>query len=178
MKKPSIRTAKSALFVSTLLLCCSGCGDDSSQTNNNNCPERLCNDDGECDPGEECLWCQDCCTTCMLGAGTPYAYIVSEMVVLPRAGIEERIGFDLDGNGSIDNTAGLIARLLPFDRPYNDMVAENVQDGRFILLVRLFADGFPNDDALAVQVLPGDDDPSHDATEDNLSGTGHALLHA
>jgi hypothetical protein len=102
---------------------------------------------------------------------------VSELVVPENATMAREIGVDVDGDGDIDNKAGQIASMIPFDRPYNEMVAENIQDGRFILLARLFVDEFPTDEVVSVLLLQGDDDPTHDATEDNLTGDGHARIH-
>jgi hypothetical protein len=86
------------------------------------------------------------------------------------------IGADLDGDGDIDNKWGQIASVIPSDRPRHEIIREWIENGKFILLLRLFVDQFPDDDNLSVQLFAGDTDPTHDATEDNLSGNGHALI--
>ena len=128
-----------------------------------------------CDPTEDCLWCADCCDECTLGQGTAYEYIVTQILVSTNATEARMLGVDVDGDGEIDNKAGQLASFIPFERPFNEMVEDNIQDGRFILLARIYADQFPDDDSVSVQVLAGDTDPSHDATEDNLTGIYHFM---
>ena len=150
------------------------CSDDSSAGNNNTRP---CNLNGECDSGEDCLWCQDCCVVCSLSDGDEYDYIMDELYIPTNATEARSIGVDIDGDGDIDNKLGQIMSLIPADEDPNVAIAENIAEGDIIILGRLVVDaGFPaTDEAMAFQIFQGDTD-SGDATEDNLTGTGSALI--
>lgn len=137
-----------------------------------------CNNDSICDSGEECTWCADCCGPCALNEGDNTDYIVSA-VVIPEDDIAARsIGVDLDDDGSIDNKLGQIISVLPFDPNYgpNEILTEMILDGYLIVILRLVVSAWPTDEHVAAQILGGDADPTHDATEDNLSGSGHVLI--
>jgi len=142
------------------------------------CQAPACNDDGVCDASEACPGCADCCTTCGPGEGTVYDYIVTTMDI-PRSAAEGlEIGVDLNGDGVIDNKLGGIFGMFPAE--VSNRLAESFQrkvaNGTLILLPRLWVDAWPTDNTVASQVLPGLLDPSLDATEDNFTGSGTALL--
>jgi hypothetical protein len=150
------------------------CGDDDSTGTNTN--DRPCNNDGVCDANESRVWCEDCAINCSLDEGDEYDYIVSELV-LPSGSGGEDIGVDIDGDGTIDNKLGAIMGLIPeSETSPNDAVAESITNGSIIMLGRLVVSDWSLDQAMAVQIFQGNTDPTADATEDNLTGSGNVLI--
>lgn len=155
-----------------------GCMEDHSlgdQMINNNNNEK-CNYDGICDsPHETRFNCEDCFDiTCRTDQGDRYDYIVNQLVVPDLD--HENIGVDLDGDGIVDNRLGDILGIIPSgELNANESIAWAIRDGHFVLLVRLMMDSFQDDYAMAFQLFLGD--PTADATEDNLTGSGHAAIH-
>jgi hypothetical protein len=139
---------------------------------------RPCTNDGVCDSFENCFWCPDCCPTCSLHEGTHEDYIAWEILIPTSAADASRIGVDLDGDGVVDNGLGALFGLFGADAGEDSQqdLQESIQDGEYILLARLVVDGFPNDSGVAMQLFPGLANPTVDATEDNLTGSGHALI--
>lgn len=150
------------------LLCTCGDGPENS---------RKCNNDAVCDSEEHCLWCQDCCTQCSVNQGPNHDYIVDELLVHEPNSDTWIDGLDLDGDGEPDNRLGSHLPLLAFgDNAPNPLIATRIEAGSFIMLVRLVADDVATNDSIALHIFAGDEDPTHDATEDNLTGLGHALI--
>lgn len=139
--------------------------------------DHACNANGLCDPPyEDRRWCGDCLPDCSLKQGTNTDFIVTALT-LPHDSTEARqMGLDLDGNGDIDNNLGGLIALLSegqqedFDRE----IASKIENGQYIMLLRILADQWPHDETIAVQVFDGD--LTDDATEDNLTGDGHVQI--
>jgi hypothetical protein len=135
-----------------------------------------CNENGICEMLEDRLWCADCCPDCSLSEGSNNDFIVYRLIAPTNAAEAEQIGVDLDGDGTIDNALGALVAQFSTD-PESDInhdLQEAIDDGEFIMLVRMVVSSWPDDDALALQVFAGDN--TLDATEDNLSGSGHTLI--
>ncbi len=153
------------------------CSDDSAGTNNTN---KVCNHNGQCDAGENTANCPDDCpkVQCSLTDGDNYNYIMNK-IQIPLNGTEAKtIGVDLDGDGTIDNKLGQIMALVPKaddGTTVNDALQTSIDNGTIILLGRLIMNQWPSDDVMAAQIFPGDT-TSGDATADDLSGTGCALV--
>ena len=138
----------------------------------------VCNYDGVCDPGEDVYNCfDDCQIVCDLNQGENFDYIIDELYIPTNATEARSIGVDIDGDGDIDNKLGQIMSLIPADEDPNVAIAESIAEGSIIILGRLVVDaGFPpTDDCVTFQIFQGDTE-SGDATEDNLTGTGSALI--
>ena len=153
------------------------CSDDDSGGGNNN--QQVCNNNGVCDPGENETNCPADChaATCDLNDGDNYDYIVNKMVIPTSRTESKQIGVDLNGDQVIDNKLGEIISTLigNSDTDVNASLQEGIDNGSFILLGRLVVNSWPSDDTVAAQIFPGDTD-SGDATEDNLTGSGCALV--
>mgnify|MGYP006284326227 CR=1 FL=1 len=159
-------------------------GDGDIDCNDEDCVDALicmgpypCNEDGVCEPPlEDQPWCADCCPGCSLNEGQAYDFIVSSIIAPTNTQEAEEIGVDLDGDGTIDNALGKVISEFSTD-PEGDIrenMQEAIDDGEYIMLARLIVSSWPDDDAMAIQVFAGD--PTNDATEDNLTGNGHALI--
>ncbi len=142
------------------------------------CQGGVCNDDGVCTGAEGCLWCDDCCPLCDPYEGTNNDFIATAMVVPTTAASDNVIGVDLDGDGDIDNNFGRIIGALPPDTglELNNDIDWDLQNGLTILLARMVVSSWPTDDQILVQTFKGLADPTVDATEDNFSGEGNALI--
>ncbi len=154
------------------------CSDDDSTGGNNN--HQICNNDGVCDAGENATNCPNDCHTaeCSLTEGGNYDYIINKMVIPTNRTESKNIGVDLDGDQVIDNKLGEIIGTLmgnSSDTDLNASIQEGIDKGSFILLGRLVVSAWPSDDSVAAQIFPGDTE-SGDATEDNLTGSGCALI--
>ncbi len=153
------------------------CGDDSGGGGNNN---QVCNNDGVCGAGENATNCPSDChvAECSLTDGDTYDYIVNKMIIPTNRTESKQIGVDLDGDQVIDNKLGEIIGTLmgnSNDTDLNASIQEGIDNGSFILLGRLVVNSWPSDDTVAAQIFPGDTE-SGDATDDNLSGSGCALM--
>jgi len=140
-----------------------------------------CNDNQVCESEyEDRRWCADCVPTCSLDDGEHYDYIVSHFLLPTSAEQAAQIGWDLDGDGDVDNDlGGLIALTGSGDATKMQSDAnEMVQNGTYILLGRIIVNQWPKDDVVAVQIFDGNTNPTADATEDNLTGSGQALIAA
>lgn len=138
------------------------------------CCRSCCDYNCVCDYGES-SWCPDC-LPCSLNGAPVHEYIVAEMIQPTTAAEARTLGADLDGDGDIDNKLGQINSLFPWAETINEGIASQIRNGTIILLARLAVDRWPSDDYVGVQLLPGDTDPTRDATEDNLTSTGHARV--
>ncbi len=141
--------------------------------------EHSCNNDGVCEPPyEDRRWCGDCLPECNLLDGQRYEYIASALTIPYSADEAQAMGVDLDGDGDIDNGLGALLGLASQDdnQQNNENIARGIENGTYMMLLRLLVDQWPDDDVVTVQIFDGDLDPTHDATEDNLSGEGHALI--
>lgn len=147
-----------------------GCSSDEQQA-----PKPDCDFDGICDPHEECLKCPDCCVGCTTDGDRRYEYIVNEFSIGTEEDYDE-VGVDIDDDGEIDNKMLQGALLAMYPEDWNLMFQELVQSGRYILLIRLDVDESLAPEPTAIHIFSGDLDPTHDATEDNLTGEGHARI--
>jgi hypothetical protein len=78
----------------------------------------------------------------------------------------------------VDTKLGGLLGLFPLDVA-TDIAAgyqRKIDRGRVILIARMWIDAWSGDDTAALQILPGLTDRTLDATEDNLTGSGSALL--
>jgi len=142
------------------------------------CQGAACNENGTCEGYEDCLWCPDCCPVCDPYEGTNYDYIIYEMVTPTTAASDYEIGVDLDGDGIVDSNLGRLIGMFPekTGEDLNADLANDIQHGEYILLMRMVISAWPDDDQILVQTLKGLTDATMDATEDNLTGAGNALI--
>ena len=153
--------------------------DDDNCTGDAFCQQpRPCNNNSTCEGFEDCFWCADCCPQCSLTEGDRYDYIIDEVILPVNATEALSIGIDLDGDGHIDNKLGQIFGMFPEEDmvSVNSDLADSIQNGTYILLGQMRVSSWPDDDTMAVQLFPGNTNPTIDATEDNLTGNGFALI--
>ena len=113
---------------------------------------------------------------CSLTDGDNYDYIVTELVVPTNSSESKNIGVDLDGDGVIDNKLGqIIGTVAGNQTDVNASIQKAIDNGSFILFGRLVVNTWPTDTSVAAQLFPGSTD-SGDATEDNLTGSGCAVI--
>lgn len=102
-------------------------------------------------------------TACGKGGepGPATEFVLSDLAVLPP---EE--GLDLDGDGSVDNVVGVLGLS---EQGINSLLRSVVQDGQFLLLLRIDGLESPDDDdTLTVSFFTGSDTDGE--SENNLTG--------
>ncbi len=152
---------KRVLLSFLLSLGLAACGDDSGGGDNQN----VGNQNNNNQPSE-----------CSLTDGDNYDYIITKLVVPTNNTEAKLIGVDLDGDQVIDNRLGqIIGTIAGNQTDVNQSIQDGIDNGSFILLGRLVVNNWDGDRTVAAQIFPGSTD-SGDATEDNLTGNGCAVI--
>jgi hypothetical protein len=143
--------------------------------------------DGVCAAGETYQYCDDCIIPCPRPAGTPRDYLVNAVEWPTDSRSARTLGLDLDRDGIIDNKLGGVVSLgtsglalFPTERyegaTPGESIARLIAAGRYLMVVRIYSEDQASTGPWAVQLFSGDHDPTHDATEDNLGGSGHVRI--